>query len=110
MPAALVNIAGIAVVAVAAELAVQLVQHDLGKTDDGVERRAQLVTHVGEELGLGAVGGLRLVASGRQLQAAACLFLLQAMRSEENTSELQSLMRISYVVFLFKKKRSIEYY
>src|SRR3546814_15775088 len=41
--------------------------------------RAQLVTHVGEELGLGAVGGLRLVASGRQLQAAACLFLLQAM-------------------------------
>src|SRR3546814_12183191 len=63
MPAALVNIAGIAVVAVAAELAVQLVQHDLGKTDDGVERRAQLVPHVGEELGLGAVGGLRLVRS-----------------------------------------------
>src|SRR3546814_5337537 len=112
--------------------------------------RAQLVTHVGEELGLGAVGGLRLVASGRQLQAAACLFLLQAMvldrlflehldrarhvahlvgareirhrgsriasgnaahgadeRSEEHTSELQSLMRISYAVFCLKKKNRI---
>src|SRR3546814_10386319 len=30
--------------------------------------------------------------------------LHQAWRSEEHTSELQSLMRISYVVFCFKKK------
>src|SRR3546814_4785803 len=30
---------------------------------------------------------------------------LQAMRSEEHTSELQSLMRISYAVFCLKKKR-----
>src|SRR3546814_13950313 len=29
---------------------------------------------------------------------------LQAMRSEEHTSELQSLMRISYAVFCLKKK------
>src|SRR3546814_8320901 len=29
------------------------------------------------------------------------------MRSEEHTSELQSLMRISYAVFCFKKKRQI---
>src|SRR3546814_3214640 len=28
-------------------------------------------------------------------------------RSEENTSELQSLMRISYAVFCFKKKKKI---
>src|SRR3546814_2105440 len=29
----------------------------------------------------------------------------EAVRSEENTSELQSLMRISYAVFCLKKKR-----
>src|SRR3546814_6619826 len=31
-------------------------------------------------------------------------FLVSAARSEENTSELQSLMRISYAVFCLKKK------
>src|SRR3546814_3840205 len=30
-------------------------------------------------------------------------------RSEEHTSELQSLMRISYAVFCLKKKKTIEY-
>src|SRR3546814_4187262 len=34
------------------------------------------------------------------------LFVLSAMRSEEHTSELQSLMRISYAVFCLKKKTS----
>src|SRR3546814_4546131 len=31
-------------------------------------------------------------------------------RSEEHTSELQSLMRISYAVFCLKKKQNIHYY
>src|SRR3546814_2154532 len=31
-------------------------------------------------------------------------------RSEEHTSELQSLMRISYAVFCLKKKKNIEYH
>src|SRR3546814_10696154 len=31
--------------------------------------------------------------------------LIQIVRSEEHTSELQSLMRISYAVFCFKKKK-----
>src|SRR3546814_1632702 len=36
-----------------------------------------------------------------------CLgFYLVAARSEEHTSELQSLMRISYAVFCLKKKRN----
>src|ERR1700722_113076 len=30
--------------------------HDLGETDDGVERRAQLVAHIGEEFRFGLVG------------------------------------------------------
>src|SRR3546814_2331431 len=33
------------------------------------------------------------------------LFFTQADRSEEHTSELQSLMRISYAVFCLKKKK-----
>src|SRR3546814_7366586 len=32
-----------------------------------------------------------------------------AMRSEEHTSELQSLMRISYAVFCLKKKKKRDY-
>src|SRR3546814_3325148 len=34
-----------------------------------------------------------------------CLFNGIGVRSEEHTSELQSLMRISYAVFCFKKKK-----
>src|SRR3546814_19300388 len=33
--------------------------------------------------------------------------VFQAVRSEEHTSELQSLMRISYAVFCLKKKKNI---
>src|SRR3546814_2316488 len=33
---------------------------------------------------------------------------LQAVRSEEHTSELQSLMRISYAVFCLKKKTQVK--
>src|SRR3546814_7152774 len=35
----------------------------------------------------------------------AALLLLSVVRSEEHTSELQSLMRISYAVFCLKKKK-----
>ncbi len=33
-------------------------EQDFGKAENGVERRSQLVAHIGEELGLGLVGGL----------------------------------------------------
>src|SRR3546814_3296430 len=36
--------------------------------------------------------------------------VILATRSEEHTSELQSLMRISYAVFCLKKKRIYKYY
>src|SRR3546814_4387967 len=35
---------------------------------------------------------------------------IPAQRSEEHTSELQSLMRISYAVFCLKKKKNKEYH
>src|SRR3546814_9414691 len=34
---------------------------------------------------------------------------LSALRSEEHTSELQSLMRISYAVFCLKKKNKLKF-
>src|SRR3546814_9243057 len=39
----------------------------------------------------------------------ACTGLLRRARSEEHTSELQSLMRISYAVFCLKKKNKMIY-
>src|SRR3546814_6891824 len=44
----------------------------------------------------GAIGGVQLANAAR------------ALRSEEHTSELQSLMRISYAVFCLKKKKTNE--
>src|SRR3546814_9129817 len=47
-------------------------------------------------------GRLRLLrAGGKQCEAGG-----RAQRSEEHTSELQSLMRISYAVFCLKKKKT----
>src|SRR3546814_20225871 len=60
----------------------------------------QLAHVIGEEpLELGAVGrGIQHRARVRVVQPA-------EERSEEHTSELQSLMRISYAVFCLKKKK-----
>src|SRR3546814_4540159 len=35
-----------------------------------------------------------------------CQYAVESLRSEEHTSELQSLMRISYAVFCLKKKKT----
>src|SRR3546814_8184986 len=42
----------------------------------------------------------------RELKGALMNRLRRAVRSEEHTSELQSLMRISYAVFCLKKKKN----
>src|SRR3546814_5090419 len=62
--------------------------------------------------GLGRGDGrrrLRTIAHTRYEIApnAICPAMIQAIRSEEHTSELQSLMRISYAVFCFKKNNNI---
>src|SRR3546814_6294844 len=43
--------------------------------------------------------------AGRGYMSEAVQLVLQFARSEEHTSELQSLMRISYAVFCLKKKK-----
>src|SRR3546814_7086426 len=47
----------------------------------------------------------RRASTGRAVGARSCLRASDWMRSEEHTSELQSLMRISYAVFCLKKKK-----
>src|SRR3546814_19335750 len=59
--------------------------------------------------GLPGGGSLRRLlrhcpGAGPQRHARGCHHLCAARRSEEHTSELQSLMRISYAVFCLKKK------
>src|SRR3546814_4869321 len=58
--------------------------------------------HIGQTAGTGIdpgrCGGKASTARGRLCQG-------QNRRSEEHTSELQSLMRISYAVFCLKKKK-----
>ena len=58
--AARADVGAVFLVLVGAERAEDAALHHLGEADDGVERRAQLVAHVGQELGLGAVGALGL--------------------------------------------------
>ena len=53
-----VGVLGLFLVQLAKE---SFLQH-FGEADDGVERRAQLMGHVGEELGLVPVGGFDLPA------------------------------------------------
>src|SRR3546814_4679994 len=53
------------------------------------------------------VHALREIAQHRVI--AAMTVLAGAARSEEHTSELQSLMRISYAVFCLKKKKTHQY-
>src|SRR3546814_2525305 len=54
-------------------------------------------------------GGLLFAALARASQICGALesVLGMSIRSEEHTSELQSLMRISYAVFCLKKKKSM---
>src|SRR3546814_3221981 len=47
---------------------------------------------------------------GRAGDCAAGIAAHHAARSEEHTSELQSLMRISYAVFCLKKKKTHKHY
>src|SRR3546814_4987942 len=64
---------------------------------------------VGQELGWDAEkvnvnGGA--IAIGHPIGASGARVLTTLIRSEEHTSELQSLMRISYAVFCLKKKNN----
>ncbi|GAD60584.1 hypothetical protein MBEBAB_2834 [Brevundimonas abyssalis TAR-001] len=52
------DVDGVALVAFVAEGAEHLAGHDLGEAVDGVQRGAQFVAHIGQELALGLIGRL----------------------------------------------------
>src|SRR3546814_9789043 len=58
--------------------------------------------------GLGDAVGDRLGVTGDQVVTLAGENLVATGRSEEHTSELQSLMRISYAVFCLKKNKQLQ--
>src|SRR3546814_7804326 len=61
----------------------------------------RLDAEIGDEIEISSVGRLAIVGTVEQPSCLAC----DTARSEEHTSELQSLMRISYAVFCLKKKK-----
>src|SRR3546814_5334909 len=54
-----------------------------------------------------AGSGIELVERGGHWHFQTPADLAHLLRSEEHTSELQSLMRISYAVFCFQKKKNL---
>src|SRR3546814_1044339 len=74
----------------------------------GEIRQLRLPVLLPEELRVGKPRGEHLlIASDNRLAAILCIDVGDTdERSEEHTSELQSLMRISYAVFCLKKKKN----
>src|SRR3546814_7255186 len=68
----------------------------------GFQRRVDMMRAVAGGSGLGAVGGSQGKCGENEGKVAA--HVNSAPRSEEHTSELQSLMRISYAAFCLNKK------
>src|SRR3546814_5997136 len=80
----------------------QPVPSDLRPPGDGVEDEGTTAPQAAKKL-MESLWRLRLVL-GVELIVAAQAIELRGARSEEHTSELQSLMRISYAVFCLKKQ------
>src|SRR3546814_9745361 len=68
------------------------------------ERGEAVVTELADSLVVRAAKDVHQVRDAEALAAA--VHAAQRLRSEEHTSELQSLMRISYAVFCLKKKNN----
>src|SRR3546814_957083 len=86
----------------------------VGISDDEAEEWRRTLAHreglyVGYSAAANVCAAAKLLASGRLTADAVVATVLcdTGLRSEEHTSELQSLMRISYAVFCFQKKQII---
>src|SRR3546814_2139922 len=87
---------------------------DQPRAGDGARSSGQTFRqrHVGLALGRGACGALRPRPAEPPADAERAVQLQRGggrRRSEEHTSELQSLMRISYAVFCLKKKKKVQH-
>src|SRR3546814_6364402 len=76
--------------------------------EPAADKARDIVDHGFDGAELGQPFGYGLVAPGQGAQSTVVVRIGQTAhveRSEEHTSELQSLMRISYAVFCLKKKK-----
>src|SRR3546814_8998554 len=85
-------------------------QHGRGELADAVgfhgdARQVEALDHVADLPHLPAGDGLAVLGELGDL-AGDCVHVVEVARSEEHTSELQSLMRISYAVFCLHKKKT----
>src|SRR3546814_2132263 len=78
----------------------------LGSDADCHHSRRHLWRHFHADRGGGCLGSLRLLRCRVRLQGHDSAAGAARDRSEEHTSELQSLMRISYAVFCLKKNNN----
>src|SRR3546814_2324410 len=76
-------------------LSIQVTQLGIQKTQLAQNYETQRATYISADRGLSGIPDKEFQRLRRAMTSA---------RSEEHTSELQSLMRISYAVFCFKKK------
>src|SRR3546814_8787115 len=67
--------------------------------------KASAAAGAGLVIGFAFAGGNRIAAAATAATADGSFAPNAFIRSEEHTSELQSLMRISYAVFCLKKKK-----
>src|SRR3546814_7774254 len=89
------------------EAAVHRHRRLLGQVEGIAERRPGGPVGVAHAVGHQLAGGERQHGkTRRQQQVVGLVELLHPHRSEEHTSELQSLMSISYAVFCLKKKNN----
>src|SRR3546814_5609225 len=72
--------------------------------DERATRDLGTVMAVGVEIG--KARGRRRQPQASTTETFSCASMWRRIRSEEHTSELQSLMRISYAVFCLKKKKT----
>src|SRR3546814_5751863 len=79
----------------------------LGEVGEDVPLHAPAAHRDDIEDGNGPVRLSRLVVREEVAPDDPCVGIAPVLRSEEHTSELQSLMRISYAVFCLKKKNTI---
>src|SRR3546814_16189420 len=82
------------------------VRLDRGRAAGAGPRRNPLRNGPASEIRRGSLPHDRRLLAHSHRGSAADRPRLQARRSEEHTSELQSLMRISYAVFCLKKKKT----
>src|SRR3546814_3627663 len=78
----------------------------LFRSDDVMNAVPQSLRDGSYALGATRSETIRQVVFPAALPGIVGAFLLAVSRSEEHTSELQSLMRISYAVFCLKKKKT----